>query len=171
MGTVVPAAGLSEPHALSDPSFREYGLATRVLAGRFGSAWAYAGSQAAVGQVTADAILDEYRFRAVTAQTDVYAIVGRPVAHSVSPAMHNAAFGAARLDAVYLPCPAIDADDFVAFARALGLKGASVTTPYKVALYERVDEADAVARRIGAINTIRVVDGPTVLSTQVVPLR
>ena len=73
--------------------------------------------------------------------------------------MHNAAFRAARLDAVYLPFPAVDVDDFVGLARALGVKGASVTVPYKVALYERVDEADAVARRIGAINTIRVEQG------------
>ena len=73
--------------------------------------------------------------------------------------MHNAAFRAAGIDAVYLPLPAADADDFVAFARAIGLKGASVTIPFKVALFERVDDACAAARRIGAINTIRVVDG------------
>src|SRR5947208_7462321 len=134
----------------------EYGLATRVLAERFGSMWTYAGSQAELGQLTADTLINVYRFRSLIAATDVYGIVGRPVAHSVSPAMHNAAFRAARLDAVYLPFPAVDANDFVAFGRALGIKGASVTTPYKIALYERADEADAVARRIGALNTIRV---------------
>jgi shikimate dehydrogenase len=89
----------------------------------------------------------------------VYGLVGAPVGHSVSPAMHNAAFRAAGLDAVYLPLPAVDADDFVTFARAIGLKGASVTTPYKVALMDRVDEFDAVARRVGAINTILVAAG------------
>ena len=73
--------------------------------------------------------------------------------------MHNAAFGAVGFDAVYLPFPAADADDFVTFGRALGVRGASVTIPYKVALSDRVDEADAVARRIGAINTIREMDG------------
>ena len=137
----------------------EYGLATRILASRFGSMWTYAGSLTDVGQLTAEKLLDEYRFRTLSAATDVYGVVGRPVAHSVSPAMHNAAFRAAHLDAVYLPLPAVDADDFVAFARALGVKGASVTTPYKVALYDRVDEADAVARRIGAINTICIQQG------------
>jgi len=137
----------------------EYGLATRILASRFGSKWTYAGSLTDVGQLTPEKLLDEYRFRTLSRDTDVYGIVGRPVAHSVSPAMHNAAFRAARLDAVYLPLPAADADDFVNFARAFGVKGASITTPYKVALYERVDEADAVARRIGAINTIHVEQG------------
>jgi shikimate dehydrogenase len=60
---------------------------------------------------------------------------------------------------VYLPLRAVDVDDFAAFARGIGLKGASVTIPFKVALYEHVDEAYATARRIGAINTIRIVDG------------
>jgi shikimate dehydrogenase len=73
--------------------------------------------------------------------------------------MHNAAFGALRLDAVYLPFPAADIDDFVTFGRAIGLRGASVTTPFKVSLFDRVDEVYSVARRIGAINTIRAIDG------------
>src|SRR5262249_26576001 len=137
----------------------EYGLATRILASRFGSKWTYAGSLTDVGQLTPEKLLDEYRFRTLSPDTDVYGVVGRPVTHSVSPAMHNAAFRAARLNAVYLPLPAADADDFVSFARAFGVKGASITTPYKVALYDRVDEADAVARRIGAINTIHVEQG------------
>jgi 3-dehydroquinate dehydratase / shikimate dehydrogenase len=137
----------------------ECGLASRVLAGRFGSAWTYAGTIGDVGQVRPSVLLDRYRFRALGDATDVYGVVGSPVSHSVSPAMHNAAFRATGIDAVYLPLPAADADDFVAFARAIGLKGASVTIPFKVALYERVDDACAAARRIGAINTIRVVDG------------
>src|SRR5439155_3124271 len=76
-----------------------------------------------------------------------------------SPAMHNAAFRAARLDAVYLPLPAASAADFQVFGRAIGITGASVTIPFKVGLFDLVDEVYAVARRIGAINTIRVVDG------------
>jgi 3-dehydroquinate dehydratase/shikimate dehydrogenase len=137
----------------------EQGLASRVLAGRFESTWTYAGAISSVGQLGAATMLEEYRFRSVTESTDVYGVVGSPVAHSVSPAMHNAAFRAARLDAVYLPLRAVDVDDFEAFARAIGLKGASVTIPFKVALYEHVDEAYAVARRVGAINTIRIVNG------------
>jgi 3-dehydroquinate dehydratase/shikimate dehydrogenase len=137
----------------------EYGVATRVLPGRFGSAWTYAGALRGVGQITASALLKEYRFRSITASTAVYGVVGGSIGHSVSPSMHNAAFGAARLDAVYLPFPAASADDFLAFGRAIGISGASVTIPHKVALFDRVDEVYSVARRIGAINTIRVVDG------------
>ena len=121
--------------------------------------WTYAGSDRDIGQVSAATLLNEYRFRSLTDATDVYGLVGLPVSHSVSPAMHNASFAATRLDAVYLPLPAVSADDFVTFGRALGVKGASVTIPHKITLFERVDEIDAVARRVGAINTIRVIDG------------
>jgi 3-dehydroquinate dehydratase/shikimate dehydrogenase len=137
----------------------ERGLASRVLAGRFGSAWTYAGTVGEVGQLRPCVLLDDYRFRALSAVTDVYGVVGSPVSHSVSPAMHNAAFRAGGIDAVYLPLPAVDVDDFITFARGIGLKGASVTIPFKVPLFERVDEACTAAHRIGAINTIRVVDG------------
>ena len=73
--------------------------------------------------------------------------------------MHNAAFAATGLDAIYLPFPAVSADDFMTFGRALGVKGVSVTIPHKVSLSERVDEVDASARRVGAINSIHVVEG------------
>jgi 3-dehydroquinate dehydratase/shikimate dehydrogenase len=137
----------------------ECGIATRVLASRFHSEWTYAGDIGSVGQLTPAAMLNDYHFRSLTEATDVYGLVGSPISHSVSPAMHNAAFQASRIDAVYLPFPAASADDFVTFARAIGLKGASVTIPFKVDLFDRVDEGDAVARRIGAINTIRVAGG------------
>lgn len=137
----------------------EYGLASRVLAARFGSAWSYAGAVAGVGQLSPAALLQDYHFRSLSDSTEVYGLVGSPVSHSVSPAIHNAAFRTTRHDAVYLPLPALNVDDFLAFGRAIGLKGASVTIPFKVALLDRVDEAYAVARRVGAINTVRVVDG------------
>jgi 3-dehydroquinate dehydratase/shikimate dehydrogenase len=133
----------------------DYGLATRVLAVRFGSRWTYAGSISSIGQLPVTTLVEDYRFHSIGADTHVYGVVGGSVAHSVSPAMHNAAFRAAGIDAVYVPMPARSADDFVTFARAIGLKGASVTIPHKVSLFERMDEVDAAARQIGAINTIR----------------
>jgi 3-dehydroquinate dehydratase/shikimate dehydrogenase len=137
----------------------ECGLATRVLAKKFGSCWTYAGDQQHVGQLTAADLLGKYRFRSLSESTSVYGLVGRPILHSVSPAMHNAAFAATHLDAVYLPFPAVDADDFVTFGRALGVRGASITIPFKVSLFDRMDEVYAVARRIGAINTMKSQDG------------
>src|SRR5438270_3765722 len=136
-----------------------HGIATRVLASRFGSAWTYAGSIDAVGQLDARTMVEDYHFRTLNETSEVYGLIGGNVSHSVSPAMHNAAFRALRIDAVYLPLPSPSVDDVVAFGRAIGLKGASVTIPHKVALFDRVDEVYSVARRIGAINTVRVVDG------------
>jgi shikimate dehydrogenase len=81
------------------------------------------------------------------------------VGHSVSPSMHNAAFRAAAVDAVYLPLPASSAADFATFGRAIGISGASVTIPHKVSMFDVVDEVDAVARRFGAITPIRVENG------------
>ncbi|HEY7288388.1 MAG TPA: shikimate dehydrogenase [Vicinamibacterales bacterium] len=168
----VTATSLSECAALSDFGVQaagagalvliamgEYGLPTRLLPERFGSSWSYAGSLNGVGQLTSAAMLDDYRFRTINASTAVYGIVGSSVGHSVSPAMHNAAFRARDIDAIYIPLPARDVDDFLTFGKALGLKGASVTMPHKVALFDRLDEVYAGARRTRAVNTVRVEDG------------
>jgi 3-dehydroquinate dehydratase/shikimate dehydrogenase len=136
-----------------------YGLSTRVLAGRFGSVWTYAGALKEIGQLSAQSLLKDFHFRAIGDGTEIYGVAGGSVLHSVSPAMHNAAFRAARLDAVYLPLPATSAADFAAFGRAIGISGASVTIPLKVSLFDQVDEVYSVARRIGAINTIRAEGG------------
>lgn len=146
----------------------EAGLSTRILARRFNSAWTYAGAVRDVGQISVRKLLQQFRYRSITDQTAVYGLVGRPVAHSVSPAMHNAAFGAGGIDAVYLPLPAADADDFFAFAEELGLLGASVTIPYKVALFDRAAHVDELARRLGALNTLkREADGWAARNTDV----
>lgn len=152
---------LSEQRCLSTVvlAMGEAGLASRVLAGRFGSCWTYAGDGVAPGQITQGRMLREFGFRRLTPQTALYGVVGRPIGHSLSPAMHNAAFKAARLDAVYLPLAADSIDDFFAFADAMDLRGVSVTAPYKLEAFERANESDAVSRRIGAVNTLKRDDG------------
>jgi 3-dehydroquinate dehydratase/shikimate dehydrogenase len=134
----------------------DYGLATRILPGRFGSVWTYAGAIPSIGQLAARTMEHRYRFREIGDATRIYGVVAGSVKHSVSPAMHNAAFRALNVDAVYLPLPAASAGDFVAFGKALGMAGASVTVPYKVAIVDHLDEINANARRVGAVNTIRV---------------
>jgi shikimate dehydrogenase len=131
------------------------GLPTRVLAAHFGSCWSYAGDGYAPGQIVAERMLAEFRFRDVTPRTAIYGITGAPLSHSVSPAMHNAAFRAAGVDAVYMPMLAASADDFMSFANALGVQGASVTIPYKIDLFRKVDAADELSKTVGAINTLR----------------
>ena len=86
-------------------------------------------------------------------------MIGWPVAQSLSPAMHNAAFDATGVDAVYLPFAARDVEDFRAFADAMGVAGASVTAPFKPAVLREADEADEPARRCGAANTLLMAGG------------
>jgi 3-dehydroquinate dehydratase/shikimate dehydrogenase len=132
----------------------EAGLATRALASRFGSAWTYAGDAVAPGQVPA-AQLQRLGFRRVNTSTAIFGVAGRPVMHSLSPAMHNAAFEASGIDSVYLPLAAADFDDFLAFADALGVQGASVTAPFKLAAFACASETDENGRRVGAVNTLK----------------
>ena len=133
----------------------EAGVATRVLASWFKSVWTYAGDGVAPGQISERRMHDEFGFRRIEAHTAIYGILGRPVSHSVSPAMHNAAFRDAHIDAVYLPLAASDFNDFKTFAEAVGLAGVSVTAPFKVDAFELADECDPVSRRIQAVNTLR----------------
>lgn len=134
------------------------GLHTRVLARRLGNRWTYCGD-AAPGQIAASRMVGEFHFRRITPGSTLYAVVGSPIAHSLSPAMHNAGFAHAGIDAVYLALDARDADDFVTFARAMGIQGASITAPFKVAMMQHVDDCDALAHEVGAINTLAVRDG------------
>ncbi len=131
------------------------GAPTRLLAAHFHSLWSYAGDGYAPGQISAARMLDEFRFRDVTERTAIYGVVGSPLTHSVSPAMHNAAFRAAGVDAVYVPMVASSAEDFTIFATALGVQGVSVTIPFKVGLFERADAMDELSRKVGAVNTYR----------------
>jgi 3-dehydroquinate dehydratase/shikimate dehydrogenase len=131
------------------------GIASRVLAAHFHSSWSYAGDGHAPGMIPVSRMLDEFRFREISDRTDIYGVVGSPLSHSVSPAMHNAAFRAGGIDAVYVPLVASSAEDFTMFATALDVKGASITIPYKVDLYQRADAVDELSRKVGAVNTYR----------------
>lgn len=131
------------------------GFASRVLPAKFGSVWSYCGDGVAPGQVPASRLRSEFGFGAVTAEADVYAVVGRPIMHSLSPAMHNAAFRAAGTNAVYVPLEAQDWSDFSTMAAWLGLRGCSVTAPFKQDAFRDVVQMDTEARDVGALNTLR----------------
>lgn len=94
----------------------------------------------------------------VRGTTRVVGLLGWPVAHSLSPAMHNAAARALGLDLVYVPLPVAPAvvGEAVRGLAALGFLGANVTVPHKQAVMPFLDELDATARAIGAVNTIQV---------------
>jgi len=86
----------------------------------------------------------------------VYGIFGWPVAHSRSPAMHNAAFAALGIPGVYVAFPVAPQRlrDAVTGVRAMGIAGLNVTLPHKEAIMDLVDAVDPAARAIGAVNTI-----------------
>ncbi|NOX60879.1 MAG: shikimate dehydrogenase [Chloroflexi bacterium] len=85
-------------------------------------------------------------------------LIGWPVGHSRSPAMHNAAFRAAGIEGVYvlLPVRPDRVEDAMRGLRGLGFRGANVTVPHKQAVIPYLDELSETARAIGAVNTIVV---------------
>ena len=135
------------------------GIPSRLLAGHFGSCWTYAGDGVAPGQIDLTRMRDQFRAGEVTSRTAIYGVLGAPIGHSVSPAMHNAGFRALGMDAVYVPLEAESADDFAAFARSVNLRGASVTAPFKEAVAESASIRDDVSSAVGAVNTLRIADG------------
>jgi shikimate dehydrogenase len=90
------------------------------------------------------------------ASTQVAAVIGDPVEHSLSPVLHNAAFASLGLDWVYLALPVAAGDVARAMAgvRALGLVGLSVTMPHKAAVAAEMDQLSDTADRLGAVNTV-----------------
>ena len=150
-------AGIARRHAgrrMVLIAMGESGLATRILPGRFGSCWTYAGDGVAPGQIDIARLLGEFRFRRIGPHTELYGIAGRPVAHSLSPAMHNAAFEQLGLDAAYVPIAAADIDDLFEGVRVLGVAGLSVTAPFKVGVMTGLASLDPDARETGAVNTL-----------------
>lgn len=95
------------------------------------------------------------------ARTQLAAVIGDPVRHSLSPRLHNAAYGALGMDWVYLAFEVAPGDvpTAVAGARALGVRGLSVTTPHKEAALAAAGRASALAERLGAANTLVIDKG------------
>jgi shikimate dehydrogenase len=102
--------------------------------------------------------------RAVTGATAVFGVAGNPVAHSLTPALHAAAFEALGVDAVSvaLRADARDAATVVDVVRRLGIRGLSVTMPLKDAVVAHCEERDGVVERLGAANCLTVTATGTV---------
>jgi shikimate dehydrogenase len=92
---------------------------------------------------------------AITAQTQLCGLLGNPVDHSLSPAIHNAAFEKLGLNFAYLAFPVEDLENAIRGIRALGhIRGFSVTIPHKVAIMPLLDSVETTAKHIGSVNTI-----------------
>jgi len=88
--------------------------------------------------------------------TDIYGILGFPVGHSRSPAMHNSAFSALGIDAMYVPfaVPPERLPAAIASIRPLNLRGMNVTLPHKTNVIPLLDRVEPDALAIGAVNTL-----------------
>jgi 3-dehydroquinate dehydratase/shikimate dehydrogenase len=146
----------------------EAGVPSRLLAAQYGSRWTYAGRGAAPGQLPAETMADDFHFFRIGPETAVYGVVSTNAMHSLSPVMHNAAFEAAGIDAVYVPLRASDFEDFLSFASAMEVQGVSITIPFKLDALRAAKSADALTRSIGAANTLRRAgDGWEAINTDV----
>ena len=145
----------------------EPGVPSRVLALSRGSAFVYAAPSitsaadseamlAAPSQLDWNTLHRQYRAERLTEHTAIYGLLGNPVRHSVGPAIHNRAFRARGLDAVYLPLLATDLSDLRKAAARYPLAGFSVTIPHKQAILRFADKIDRWAKAAGAANTVRV---------------
>jgi len=89
-----------------------------------------------------------------TTEPPIYAVFGDPVGHSLSPVMHNSALAQAGLDGYYLAFKVADIATAVSGIRGLGIRGASITIPHKISVMKYLDQVDALAAEIGAVNTV-----------------
>jgi 3-dehydroquinate dehydratase/shikimate dehydrogenase len=134
----------------------DVGLPARVLALRAGSALAYAAANEATapGQLSVAQMRETFRAEELDRRTRVYGVIGNPLAHSLSPLMHNAAFATRHINAVLLPFLVGDLKGFLAACPVLGITGFAVTLPHKQAIISHLDGCDPLAARIGAVNTV-----------------
>lgn len=142
----------------------DFGQVSRIAAGKFGAYLTFAsvssGSESAPGQVDVSTLVELYRFRSVTNKTALYGVIGDPVSHSMSPAVHNVAMKLSNIDALYVPLRVNkDYAQFVREAIRYGFCGFSVTIPAKLEVMSAMDVLDDVASRIGAINSVVQLEG------------
>ncbi|CAL9153078.1 unnamed protein product, partial [Musa hybrid cultivar] len=136
----------------------EKGLISRLLCPKYGGYLTFAtlgaGKESAPGQPTISDLLNVYNIRQIGTDTKVFGIIGKPVGHSKSPILHNAAFKSVGLNAVYVPFLVDVLADFLNAYSSADFAGFSCTIPHKEAAVRCCDEVDPIAKSIGAVNTI-----------------
>jgi 3-dehydroquinate dehydratase/shikimate dehydrogenase len=138
----------------------EMGFPTRVLCPVFGGVYTYAAPSmtegTAAGQVMARVLRNLYRVDRPWKSPKFFGVIADPVRHSISPAVHNRALQARRVEALYLPflVSPLQLKDFFSLAEKLPLAGFSVTIPHKHRIIRYLDSIDPLTKRIGAVNTV-----------------
>jgi 3-dehydroquinate dehydratase/shikimate dehydrogenase len=137
----------------------EEGLVSRVLGPRAGGAFTFAafseGTETAPGQIAARTLLDLYRVEHLDQATRIFGVAGNPIAHSLSPLLHNTAFRRENVNAILLPLKVRAVSDLLTMVRELPLGGVAVTMPLKQEVLPHLANMDPLTARIGACNTLR----------------
>jgi shikimate dehydrogenase len=95
----------------------------------------------------------------ITPKTGLCGVILHPAGHTLSPAMHNAAYEKMGLNSVYLAFDVVNVEYALAGMRSLGIRQFSVSVPHKVEVMEYLDEIDPAAKAVGAVNTVINKDG------------
>jgi 3-dehydroquinate dehydratase/shikimate dehydrogenase len=151
-------------HSLVGMCMGEQGTISRVLGVRAGSMFTFAsagaGQETAPGQISAQELRNVYRIDQIDVATRIYGVVGDPVAHSLSPAIMNAAFRRENVNGLYVALHAKTLKDLLTCVKEIPIHGLSVTMPYKEAILPHLDNTDSHSTKIGACNTVvRAQDG------------
>jgi len=136
----------------------EYGAPSRILSQRHGSLWTYAtlakGANPRLGQLQPETLERVYRFRKIDRATPLYAVLGNPIAHSKSPAIHNRWLQELEMEGTYIPIRTDKLSTTMEICDIWGISGLSVTTPHKERALALADSAGDLARKIGSANTL-----------------
>ena len=143
----------------------DIGAVTRILGLRYGAPFTYttlsSERKIAPGQITFETMRDVYRPNQINEETRLFGVVADPVAHSLSPQIHNAAFQHDQLNCRYLPFRVVaeELPLFLEWCKQSDIGGLSVTIPHKEAMLGLMDEAESASQGIGAINTVAIKNG------------
>jgi 3-dehydroquinate dehydratase / shikimate dehydrogenase len=139
------------------------GIISRVLGVRAGSAFTFAaatpGEETGPGQIAARTLIETYRIDHVDAATKVYGVAGNPIKSSLSPIMMNTAFRRETVNAVYLALQTTRLSDLLKLVHEIPIQGVSITMPLKEEILPHLEQTDPLSAKIGAVNTIRLLDG------------
>jgi 3-dehydroquinate dehydratase/shikimate dehydrogenase len=138
----------------------EMGLPSRVLCGRAGAPMTYAtfseDRKMAPGQLSYKEMQEDFLYESITKDTVILGVVADPVAHSLSPCVHNACIREKKLDMLYLPfrVPKEYLEEFIQICPEMGVRGLSVTIPHKERILKCINALDDNVAGIGAANTV-----------------
>ena len=136
------------------------GLASRLLCGKFGAPFTYAtfssDRKLAPGMLTFEEMRDYYQYDSIGTDTKILGVIADPVAHSLSPVVHNSCLRDKKLDFIYLPfrVPREYLEQFVSACSEMDIRGLSVTIPHKENVIKMINALDDNVAGIRAANTL-----------------